>query len=80
MNRQAPQPSARKLIGIALILVLIVVWATFVASLAPFVGQWPVLAQAPFYLAAGIVWIVPMKPVIRWMETGSWRPSRRRND
>jgi hypothetical protein len=73
-------PSLRKLAGIALILLLIVVWATFVASLAPFVGRWPVLAQAPFYLAAGIIWIVPLKPVIRWTETGSWRRPRQGNE
>jgi hypothetical protein len=73
-------PSLRKLAGIALILLLIVVWATFVASLAPFVGRWPVLVQAPFYLAAGIIWIVPLKPLIRWTETGSWRRPRSGNE
>jgi hypothetical protein len=73
-------PSLRKLAGIALILLLIVVWGTFVASLAPFVGRWPVLVQAPFYLAAGIIWIVPLKPLIRWTETGSWRRPRSGNE
>ena len=75
-RRSPPSPSSRKLAGIALILLLIVVWATFVASLAPFVGQWPVLAQGAFYFAAGIAWIAPLKPLIRWMETGSWRAPR----
>jgi predicted membrane channel-forming protein YqfA (hemolysin III family) len=67
------QPSSRKLVGIAAILLLIAVWAAFVAALAPFVGRWPVLAQAPFYLIMGTVWIVPLKPVVRWIETGSFR-------
>lgn len=67
------QPSYRKLVGIASILLLIAVWASFVAALAPFVGKWPVLAQAPFYLAAGLVWILPLKPLLRWIETGSFR-------
>jgi len=65
-----PQPSARKLIGIALILLMILVWAALVASLARFVGTWPVLIQAPFYLVMGIVWIIPVKPLVRWIETG----------
>ena len=65
-----PQPSARKLIGIALIMLMILVWAALVASLARFVGTWPVLIQAPFYLVMGIVWIIPMKPLVRWIETG----------
>ena len=67
------QPSGRKGVGIALILLLIAIWAGLVASLAPVVGQWPVLVQAPFYLFMGIVWIIPLKPLVRWIETGSFR-------
>ena len=67
------QSSGRKLAGIALILLLLLVWATFVASFAPFVGRWPVLIQAPFYLIMGIAWIIPLKPLVRWMQTGSFR-------
>ena len=69
------EPSPRKLAGIALILLLILLWAAFVAALAPVVGKWPVLVQAPYYLFMGIVWIIPLKPLIRWMETGSFRAS-----
>jgi len=67
------EPSSRKLGGVALVLLLIVGWAVFVASLAPFVGKWPVLVQAPYYLVMGIAWIIPLKPLIRWIETGSFR-------
>jgi hypothetical protein len=69
---QTPSPG-RKLAGIAAILLLIVVWAALVAALAPFVGRWPVLVQAPFYLIMGIVWIIPLKPLVRWSQTGYWR-------
>jgi len=67
------EPSPRKLVGIALILLLIGAWATFIASLARFVGGWPVLVQAPFYLVMGIIWIIPLKPLVRWIQTGSFR-------
>ena len=67
------EPSPRKLAGIALILALIVLWATFVASLAPFVGKWPALMQAPYYLFVGVVWAIPLKPLIRWIQTGRFR-------
>jgi predicted membrane channel-forming protein YqfA (hemolysin III family) len=67
------EPSSRKLVGIALILLLITVWAAFVAGLAQVVGKWPVLVQAPFYLLMGIIWIIPLKPLIRWIQTGSFR-------
>lgn len=68
-----PQPSWRKPAGMAMILTLILVWAFLVASLSPWVGGWPILVQALFYLAAGIVWILPLKPLLRWMELGRWR-------
>jgi len=70
---QPPSPSGRSIAGIALILLLIAVWAAFVASLAQVVGQWPILIQAAFYLVVGIVWIIPLKPLVRWMVTGSFR-------
>ena len=64
------EPSGRKLVGIGLILLIIALWAVLVASLAPFVGSWPVLIQAPFYLVMGLAWIIPLRPLIRWIETG----------
>lgn len=68
------QPSARTLAGIGLILLLIAAWAVLVASMSRFVGTWPALVQAPFYLVMGIAWIFPLKPLLRWMETGRFRP------
>jgi len=67
------QPSYRKLVGTALILLVIALWAAFVASLARVVGGWPVLVQAPYYLVMGLAWIIPLKPLVRWMQTGSFR-------
>jgi len=67
------QPSGRTLAGIALILLLILFWAAFVASLSPFVGRWPVIVQALFYLIMGIAWIIPLKPLVRWVQNGRWR-------
>ena len=67
------EPSGRKLAGIALLLSLIAGWALLVASLAGTVGGWPVLVQALFYLVTGIIWIAPLKPLLRWMETGRFR-------
>lgn len=69
-------PAARKLAGIVVIVLLIVVWATFVASMARIVGRWPILVQAPFYLFMGMAWVIPLKPLIRWSQTGSFRSPR----
>lgn len=68
-----PQPSMRKLLGILCILLIIFIWSLLVASLAQFVGKWPALVQAPFYLVMGLAWIVPLRPLIRWIETGRFR-------
>ena len=73
MSAAMAEPSWRKGAGIALILLLILLWAGFVASLAPLVSRWPILVQAPFYLAMGLVWIAPLKPLIRWIQTGHFR-------
>jgi len=73
------KPSTRKIAGIATILLLIVIWAAFVAALAPFVGKWPVLIQAPYYLIMGVAWVIPLKPLVRWSQSGYWRdPARRK--
>ena len=68
-----PQPNWRKPVGIFLILTLIVCWAVLVATLAGAIGRmaWPI--EAIFYVIAGVAWIAPLKPLLRWMETGKWR-------
>ena len=41
--------------------------ATFIA---PLMNSWPALLQAPVYLVLGIVWILPLRRFLIWMETG----------
>ena len=67
------RPSWRKPAGIFAILLLIALWAVLVVTISERLQGWPTLAQLPFYLAAGIVWILPLRPLLRWMETGKWR-------
>ena len=67
------EPSWRKPAGIFAIIGLITLWAVLIASLAGEVGTWPVLLQAIFYLAAGLAWVLPLKPLLKWMETGRFK-------
>lgn len=61
------EPSWRKPFGIFVILALIAVWAFIVASAAPLIGQLHWLLQLPIYLIAGLVWVLPLKPLLRWI-------------
>ena len=63
-------PSWRKPFGVLAILALITIWAVLVTSLSETVGNWAWPLQLVFYVVTGIVWIAPLKPVLRWMEAG----------
>lgn len=66
-------PSWRKPAGMFAILALIAIWCVAVTSLSGVVGGWHWTLQLAFYLVTGLVWIAPLKPLLRWMETGRWR-------
>ncbi|WP_265570505.1 DUF2842 domain-containing protein [Sphingomicrobium nitratireducens] len=67
------QPNPRQLVGMAGIVVWIIAWTAAIVSFADAISSWPVLIQALFYLVAGLVWILPLKRVLMWMETGRFR-------
>ena len=67
------QPRWRPTAGIFMILAIITVWAVLIGSLASTVTEWPALVQLVFYIVAGVVWILPLRPILRWSETGRWR-------
>ena len=69
------EPTWRKPAGMGLILLMIIGWAVLVATLAEWIEDLPWPVHALFYLAAGIgwIWALPLKNMLRWMETGRWR-------
>lgn len=61
-------PRLRKFIGAVALLVLVIVWAL----LAMVVAQFPViktngLVAFIYYVAAGMGWVLPAMPLVRWM-------------
>ena len=70
---KAAKPSWRKPAGILLILMLIAGWGFVVVTAAEALPALPWPFKALFFVAAGIVWILPLKPLLRWMELGRWR-------
>lgn len=72
------EPTWRQPVGIALILLLIIGWAVLIVSVAPLLDGLPRWIQIFYYLFGGLVWIAPLRPLLRWMETGRFRgPSRK---
>jgi len=58
---------ARTLIGLFAIIALIGVWALLIAAFANFIAPWPIWAQTLFYLVAGLAWLLPLRPLLVWM-------------
>ncbi|KKW90981.1 DUF2842 domain-containing protein [Sphingobium chungbukense] len=69
------KPSWRKPAGMFMILGLIALWAVLVGSLSGLIGRLPMIVQVPVYVFLGLIWIwiLPLKRLLSWMETGRWR-------
>ncbi|WP_426267778.1 DUF2842 domain-containing protein [Sphingomonas sp. LHG3443-2] len=72
MNHEE-EPRPRPAAGAFMIIGIIIVWAVLIASVSDIVTSWPALVQFVFYMVAGIIWILPLRPILRWSETGRWR-------
>lgn len=67
------EPTWRIPIGILALVAALGVYGMLVASfIAPLIAGWPGLAQAPLYLVLGVVWLLPLRRFLIWMETGRW--------
>ncbi|MGD0635421.1 MAG: DUF2842 domain-containing protein [Beijerinckiaceae bacterium] len=60
----------RKLIGVFLTLTFVVVYAFVAMALAQvrFIHDAPGYVQGIYYAVIGMAWILPVMPLIRWME------------
>ena len=59
----------RKLIGAILMLVLVIVWSLVAVAIAqaPVLNNFGAGWQMLFYLVAGLGWVLPAMPLIKWM-------------
>lgn len=67
-------PSTRSVVGMFGVLALIAVWAVIVASFASQIARLWFPLQMLIYVVAGLVWIFPAMPIMRWIVTGRFRP------
>jgi predicted membrane channel-forming protein YqfA (hemolysin III family) len=68
----------RKLLGTVVMIVFVMVYALFAMALADSrVSQAPELVRALVYAVLGLAWVVPLLPLIRWMERPDAEPGHR---
>lgn len=67
-------PTWRIPIGILGLLAALLVYGIVIARyLGPVLAQWHALVQLPVYVLLGVVWLLPLRRFLIWMETGRWR-------
>ena len=47
-----------------------------VRYVSPAIEQWHSLLQMVIYLLLGVIWLLPLRRFLIWMETGSWSPPK----
>jgi len=68
MRIEAMGTRMRKLIGTVVMLAFILFYALFAMAVAEGrITQAPKLLQTVAYIVLGLIWIVPLMPLIRWM-------------
>ena len=67
------EPTWRIPIGVLALVVLLGIYGLAVANyIGPLITAWPALAQLPAYIVLGLVWLLPLRRFLIWMETGHW--------
>lgn len=62
-------PRLKKLIGTMAMVMFVAFYALVIAALAPRILTGASKAvELAFYIIAGLAWVVPLLPLIRWME------------
>ena len=72
MSSIPPEPSWRKPVGVLALLAYLALYAGLVSSFAGTLAALPTAVMALAYLVAGIAWVLPLRPLFLWMNTGHW--------
>jgi hypothetical protein len=68
------EPTWRIPVGVLALLVALGFYAMAVTTLvAPVLTGWNALVQLPIYVLLGVVWLLPLRRFLIWMETGRFR-------
>ena len=67
-------PTWRIPFGIVSLFIALMAYGIVIARYAPdIIGSWSGAAQTVVYVVLGLIWLLPLKRFLVWMETGSWR-------
>lgn len=67
-------PTWRIPIGIIGLMLGLLIYGVVLAVYLPgLIGTWPVLVQTVIYIVLGLIWLLPLRNFLIWMETGSWK-------
>lgn len=64
----------RKLAGILIVLTFMLIWIISVSAIGAWLSEAPRWALLIFYIFAGIGWVVPLRPVFKWMNAKDTPP------
>lgn len=67
-------PALRKLFGLVVLMVGLGIYALLAMRLAVAVLPENLVVQTVFYIVAGIAWVWPARPLVRWMQSGDMKP------
>ena len=69
------EPTWRIPVGLLILLVALTVYGLVIARYVPeLIGNWPTIVQTVIYLVLGLIWLLPLRRFLIWMETGRWSP------
>ncbi len=67
------EPTWRIPAGVLALVLVLGAYSLLVARyVAPLISEWHALAQLPVYILLGVVWLLPLRRFLIWMETGRW--------
>lgn len=68
------EPTWRIPVGVLALVVALGLYAMLVVTwVAPVLSGWNALVQLPVYIVLGVVWLLPLRRFLIWMETGRFR-------
>ncbi len=67
------EPTWRIPVGVLGLVLGLAIYGIAIANLLPpLIGSWHALAQTPVYIVLGVIWLLPLRRFLIWMETGRW--------